>query len=63
MDSLTHHQCQQLHSIFTQCKGLDGRRVSLTRAIGAGGVGGSFDRGGYMVFATYNVNGPDGELL
>jgi hypothetical protein len=39
----------QLHEIFTQCKGLDGRRVSLTRAIGAGGVGGSFDRGGYMV--------------
>ena len=33
-----------LQRLYTNCRGPDGKRVCLTRKVGAGGCGGSFDR-------------------
>jgi len=41
----------------------NGKRILLSTMVGAGTASGSFDRGGYCVFLTYNVLGPDGDLL
>jgi hypothetical protein len=52
-----------LQELYDATRGPDGTPVNLTVMVGAGTANGSFDREGYIVYVTYNINGPDLDLL
>lgn len=51
-----------LHRLYADAL-FNGKRVLLSKFVGAGTANGSFDTGGYYVFVTYNICGGDGEVL